>query len=126
MRLFSLINSWDVREFYAHIFRAIHWCLEVKVFCVKADKLCIATGQNTVNQELDQVKRTCGRAYISGTTNEAARYSDACTIGIFLLRSDLTHNHGVANFLPSVARDIFKANDTESVGALNMLFLGSL
>ena len=94
--------------------------------CVKAEKARISTIQDTVNHELDEVEGTCGRTYISGIIDAATSNGDACTIGIFLLRSDLTHNHGVANFLPSVARDIFKANDTESVGALNMLFLGSL
>ena len=93
--------------------------------CVKADKSRIATRQENVNNELDQVKITCGRAYIAEIIDPVARYGDACTIGIFLLRSDLTQNHGVENLLPSVAKDIFKANDAESVFALNMLFLGA-
>ena len=108
-----------------HIFREINWCLEVQVFCVKADKARISTRQDTVNHEIDQVEITCRRAYISGITDTAASYGDACTIGIFLLRSDLTQNHGVENLLPSVAKDILKANDVESVFALNMLFLGA-
>ena len=66
----------------------------------KADKARILTKQETVNHELDQVERTCGRAYISGITFTTARYGDTYTIGILLLRSDLTHNHGVANLLP--------------------------
>ena len=94
--------------------------------CVKADKSLIATRQENINNDLDQVKRTCGRAYIAEIIDPVARYGDACTIGILLLRSDLTHNHGVENLLPSVARDIFKANHAESVCALNTLFLGAL
>ena len=86
----------------------------------------IATRQDTVNNKLDQVKRTCGRAYIAGIKYADASYGDACTIGIFLLRSDLTYNHGVANFLPSIARDIFKENGAESVCDLKVLFLGAL
>ena len=97
-----------------------------KNICVKADKVCIATRQDTVNYELEQVERTCELAYTSGITYVASRYGDVCTIGIFLLMSDLTHNHGVANFLPSIARDIFKANDAESFCALNALFFGAL
>ena len=51
---------------------------------------------------------------------------DACTIGIFLLRSEFTHNHVVANFLSSVMRDIFKLNDLEIGCALKVLVLGEL
>ena len=101
----------NVREFYAHIFRAIHWCLGFFKSYIKADKAHIATRKGTVNNELDQVERTCRRAYIARIKDEAASYGDVCTIGNFLLMSDLTHNHGVANFLSSLARDVFKEND---------------
>ena len=73
-----------------------------------------------------QVKRTCGRAYIDRITDAAASNGDACTIGIFLLRLDFTHNHGVTNLISSVTRYIFKSNDAESVCALNTLVLGDL
>ena len=96
------------------------------MFCAKADKARIAKKLDTVNHELNQVERTCWRAYISGITDVAARYGDTCTIGVFLLSSDLTHNHGVEHFLPSIARNIFKSNYVESVCALNALFLGAL
>ena len=86
----------------------------------------ITTRQDTVNNELDQVGITCGRAYISGITDAAARYGDACMIGIFLLRSDFTYNHGVENFLSSVTRYIFKSNDVEIVCALKALVIRAL
>ena len=100
--------------------------MEVNLFCVKAEKARIATIQDTVNHALDQFERTFGRAYILGITDVAVSYGDACTIGILLLRLDHTHNHGVANLLPSAARDIFKANDAESVCAIKELFIGAL
>ena len=86
-----------------------------KTNCVKSDKVRIATKQDTVNNDFYRVKRTCVRAYISETTNAAASYGNACTIGILILRSDLTHNHGVENFLLSIMRYIFKYNDAESI-----------
>ena len=89
-----------------------------KLFCVKAEKARIATIQDTVNHELDQVNRRCGRAYIAGIIDTAARYGDACITRIFLLRSDFTHNHGVANYLSSVTSDIFKSNDAENICVL--------
>ena len=97
-----------------------------KKLCINAYKARIATIQDTVNHKLDKVKRTCGHADISRIIDAAASDGDACMIGIFLLRSDFTHNHGVAIFLSSVTRYIFKYNDAESVFALNALVLGSL
>ena len=83
------------------------------------------TRQDTINCEIDKVEGTCGRAYISGITYSATSDNDACTIGIFLLRSDLTHNHGVENFFSSVLRDIFKSNDAEGVCALHAFIIGA-
>ena len=100
--------------------------MEIKNFCVKAYKSRIATIQYTVNHDLVEVDGTCGRAYIAWITDVATSNSDACTIGIFLLRSDLTHNHGVENFFSSVSGDIFKYNDTEGVRSLHALVPGSL
>ena len=74
-----------VREFYAHILRSVHWGLEVKVFCVKSEKARIATRQDNVKHEIDEVEVTCGRAYISRITNAATSNGDACTIGVFRL-----------------------------------------
>ena len=100
--------------------------LEVKVFFVKSEKSRITTRKDTVNYELDEVEGTCGSAYISGIIDAATSNDDACMIGIFLLRSDLTHNHGVVNLFSSVLRDIFKSNDAEGVLALHALVLGAL
>ena len=109
-----------------HILRSIHWCLEVKAFCVKADKARITTIQNTVNNEIDKIEGTCGRAYISGITDAAASDGDVCRIGILLLRSDFTHNHVVGNLFSYVSRDILKSNDAEHVCALHALIIGAL
>ena len=94
--------------------------------CAKEDKARIATRQYTVNHELDKVEGICGCAYISGITYAATSKCDACTIGIFLLRSDLTQNHGVANLFSSVLRDTLKSNDAGVVCALHALVLGDL
>ena len=82
--------------------------------------------QDTFNYKLDEVEGTCGRAYISWIVDAATSDGDACTIGIFLLRSDLIHKHGMANFLSSVSKDIFKSNDVEVVRALHVLVPGYL
>ena len=72
-----------------------------KLFCVQSDKAHIARIQETFNHELDEVEGTCGSAYIAGITDAAAINGYACTIGIFLLSLEITHNHGVEIFLKS-------------------------
>ena len=68
-----------------------------KFFKVKSDKARIATIQDTVNEELDEVEGTCGRAYIAWVADLDTSDCDACLIGILLLRFYLTYHHGVAN-----------------------------
>ena len=91
---------------------------------VKADKARIATRQDTVNDELEKVKGTCGCAYITWVAYLATSDSDVCKIGILLLRFDLTYNHVVENLFSSVLRDIFKSNDAEGVRVFHSLVLG--
>ena len=128
MREIIFLNEFlgNFREFYAHMLRSIHWVLEIKVFYVKADKARIFLRQDTVNHDLDEVEVTFGCAYIAWVVDGDTRDSDTCTIGILLLRSDLTHNHGVANLFSSISRDIFKSNDAEGVCAIHTLVPGAL
>ena len=85
--------------------------MEIKVFKVKVDKVRIVTRQYIVNHELDEVEGTCGRAYAAWIAYAATSDGDVFPIGIFLLRSDLTHHHGVENFFSYVLRGIFKYNN---------------
>ena len=97
-----------------------------KFFEVKAGELRIPPRQDTVNHELDKVEGNCGCDYVAWIADAATSNGNSYPIGIFLLRSDLTHNHGVANFFSSVLRYIFKSNDAGSVFALHALVLGGL
>ena len=45
----------DVRDFDAHVLRAIHWCHEIKVCNVKACKFRISTGEDTVDDQLHEI-----------------------------------------------------------------------
>ena len=84
------------------------------------------TRHETVNNELCEVEGTCGHDYIAWIIDAANSGGDVFTVGIFLLMSDLTHNHGVENFFSSVLRDVLKYNDAEGVCILHALFLGDL
>ena len=67
------------------------------MFLVKSEKVRIATRQDTVNRKLYEVEGTYGRAYVTWIADMTTSDGDACPIVIFLLRSDLTRNHGVEN-----------------------------
>ena len=82
--------------------------------------------QDTVNHDIDNFKGTCGCAYFSWISDVATSNGDMCKLGIFLLRSDLTHNHGVEILFSSVLRGIFESNDAESFHALHTLVPGAL
>ena len=69
--IFFLEFCWDICEFYAHILGSLHQGLEVDFFKIKSDKLRIATIQNTVNDEFDEVEGTGWRTYIARVANLA-------------------------------------------------------
>ena len=85
----------------------------------------IATRQNTVNDEFDEVEWTGWRTYISGVANLTTCNGDACSIGILFMRFELADNHGVENFFSSVFGNIFKLDEAEGVCAFRMFLLGA-
>ena len=123
-----LINDFlrNVRQFDAYIFRPGHGRLQIEVFCIKTCKPGIAAGQDTVDHELDQIERTGGSADVARVLYMATRQGDPGTVGIGLLRSDFTNNHGVADVLASVLWYVFISDGPESVGAFYALVAGSL
>ena len=78
-----------------HILGLLHLSLEVEAFLIKADKARIATIQNTVNDEFDEVERTGWRTYIAEVANLATSDGYVCSVRIFLMRFNLPYNHGV-------------------------------
>ena len=50
-------------------------------------------------------------------------YSDACMVGVVLVRSYLTHLNGVAYLLPTVLSNFIKFNYPTGVCALNTLII---
>ena len=84
----------------------------------------IATRQNTVNDEFDEVKGTSWRAYISGVADLDTKNGDECPIVILLMWFNLADNHGVKIFFSTVFRGIFKLDDAEGICAFHSLVLG--
>ena len=62
---------------------------------------------------------------IPRVSDTLSSHSYAFTIGVVLVRSELTHHTSVTYLLPTVLRDIFKFYDSKGVCALNTLLLCS-
>ena len=69
------------------------------------------------------MNRLAYRTYIPRVANLTTCDGDACLIGIFFVRFDLTDNHGVANLFSSVLGDIRKLDEAEGVCAFRTLVL---
>ena len=48
---------------------------------------------------------------------------DTGEVWVFLVRFELTHNHGMENFMPAVLRNVCKLDDFEDVCAFHALLL---
>ena len=116
----------NVRQFDADIFGSGHGRLQIEVLCIKTCKPGIAAGHDTVDHELDQIKRSGWGVDVTRVLDMATRQGDPCTVGIGLLRADFTNNHGVADVLASVLRYVLISDRSESVGAFYTLVAGSL
>jgi hypothetical protein len=44
---------WDVRKFQPHIFKPLHWCVQIEVFHIKNYTSRVFRGYDTVEQDLD-------------------------------------------------------------------------
>ncbi len=106
----------DVRELDANIFRLEHRCVKVIVLEVDGAELGAFPGEHTVEEELDELKRGCVGTHIARIANPVAADGDAGAVGIILFRTDFTDDHGVADFLALVGRDVLVVNDEEGVG----------
>jgi hypothetical protein len=107
---------WDVRELDANIFRLEHRHVKVEVLEVDGAEPGAFPGEHAVEEELDEVNQGCDGTHIARISNPVATNGDAGAVGIILFRTDSTDNHGVADFLALVGRDVLVVNDEEGVG----------
>ena len=110
-------------QFDNFIFWAVHSIIQVKVLYIKARKPCAWTRKGAVNYKLQEFQRPCRCCNIPRVSGTIYWHSYASTIGVVLVRYDLTHHTSVTYLLPTVVRNIFKFYDSKSVCALNTLLL---
>ena len=107
----------DVGDLDANIFRLEHRRVQVEVFEVDGAEPSVFPGEDTVEEELDQLERGCVGADIAGIAYSVAANGDAGAVRIVLFRSDLTDNHGVTDFLALVGWNVLVVDDEEGIGA---------
>jgi hypothetical protein len=79
--------------------------------------MSILPGKDTVEEELDKLKRGCVGADISRIAYAVATNGDAGAVGIVLFGTDFADHHGVTNFLVLVDWDVVVLDDEEGIGA---------
>ncbi len=114
-----LLNEfrWDVGDLDADIFRVGHWCIEVEVLEVNAAKVCSFAREHTIEKQLEEFKGRSVGANVPREADAVASDGDVSVIWIVFIRTNLTNNHGVADFFSFVGWYIMIINDKESDGA---------
>ena len=107
----------DVCDFDADILRIGHWGIEVEVLEVNGAESRSFAREDTVEQQLEEFKGHDVGADISWVTNTTTSDGDAGTIRIVFFRPNFTHDHGVADFLAFVGRDVGIVYEKEGVSA---------
>jgi hypothetical protein len=125
-RKLVLLNEfcWDVRDLDADIFRVGHWRVEVEVLKVNGAEAHSFAREYTIEHQLEEFKGPSVGANIPRVTDVIASDDDASAIWIVFIRTNLTNNHGVADFFSFVEWYVMTINDEEGVGACNPFGIG--
>jgi hypothetical protein len=107
---------WDVWELDADLFGIGHGSVQIEIFDVDGAEAGTFPGENAVEEELDEFERGLVGANIVGIADSVAAIGDTGAVRIILLRTDIADDHGVADFLALVKRDVVVVDETEGVG----------
>ena len=110
-----------VLEVNADILGAIEGCAQVEVIYVKAQKVCAFAGEDTIDEEFEELQRGGWCANISRIADEVAADGDSCAVGVLLLWEDFTDDQGVCDLFTSVGRDFIVVDDKEGIRYLDAL-----
>ena len=111
----------DISEFDADIFGIRHGGVEIEVLDVYGAEAGPLSGEDAVEEKLDELKGGCVGAHIPRVADPAATNGDPSAIRIIFFRADFTDDHGVADLLTLVGRDVLVVNEEEGIGASNTL-----
>ena len=95
--------------------------MQVEVANVKCGELGAEAREDAVENEFGNFKGCCRGVDVSGKGDAISADGDARAVGIALLWADLAKHFGVSDFFSAVGGDIFKADEEEGVGYLDLL-----
>ncbi len=108
---------WDIGELDANVFRIWYWSVEIEAFYVDGAEPCSLSGEDTVEEQLDQFEQGRVGANVAWIADSITTDGDVGAVWVILLRTNLADNRGVADLLALVGRDVLVVNEEEGVGA---------
>jgi hypothetical protein len=114
----------NVRDFDPDIFRIRHWSVQIEVFDINAAKACTLARENTVEENLDKLKRGRVGADVTRIADFAAANGDPGTIRIVLLWSDFTYDESMADLLSLMYWDVIILDHEEGVRTIDAFRAG--
>jgi hypothetical protein len=112
---------WDVRELDANVVWFWHRGVQIEVLEVNGAEPCTLPGEDTVEEKLDEFEQGRVGANIARITDSVTANGDSSSVRVILLRLNFTDDHGVADFLALVGRDVLVVNEEEGVGTRYLL-----
>ncbi len=108
---------WDIGELNANVFGIWHWSVEIEVFYVDGAEPCSLSGEDNVEEQLEEIERGRVGANVAWIADSITTNGDTGAVWVILLRTNLADDHGVADLLGLVGRDVLVVNEEEGVGA---------
>jgi hypothetical protein len=108
---------WDIGELDANVFGIWHWSVEIEVFYVDGAELCSLSGEDTVEEQLDEFEQGRVGANVAWIADSITTDGDTGAVRVILLRTNLADDRGVADLLALVGQDVLVVNEEEGVGA---------
>ncbi len=108
---------WDIGELDANVFGIWRWSVEIEVFYVNGAELCSLSGEDTVEEQLDEFEQGRVGANVAWIADSITTDGDTGAVWVILLRTNLADDHGVADLLALVGWDVLVVNEEEGVGA---------
>jgi hypothetical protein len=112
---------WNVGEFDTDIFRIWHGSVQVEVLDVNGAEAGAFSGEDAVEEKLDEFKRCRVGAHITWVADSGTTNGDTCAVRIILFRANLANHHGVADLFALVGWDVCVIDEKECVSARNSL-----
>ena len=119
--VFFIEIMWYVAQFHADILWSIQRGLEVEVFDVNVDKLGAFAGKDDVEEELDEVNRSCFGANVDKVGDFLPCYGDASAVRVRFLGEKRANNIGESDAFATVQWNVFVLEDVKCFGALDAL-----